>query len=194
MKAKFLILFFLICATAFSQKRDSVYFKSEFFDGYYSEVKEQPLVVNYRVKNCNYGYSRRGLKFFKNDSIHTSDDKDYYKNVWDKGHLVPAASNNCSQKSIKQTFTYLNCALQYYELNRGVWRYLEERERELSLVYDVYVKIVVEFKTNQVLKTGATIPSGFFKYIYIKELDTSYTYYFPNTKPAFLDFNKYKID
>lgn len=193
MKANFLILFLLIFSTSFSQKRDKVYFKSEYFDGYYSEIKEQPLVVNYRVRNCNYGYSRRGLKFFKNDSIHTSDDNDYYKNVWDKGHLVPAASNNCSRKSIKQTFTYLNCALQYDELNRGVWRYLEEWERELSQVYDVDVKIVVEFKTNQVLKTGATIPSGFFKYISIKELDLSYSYYFPNTKPVSLDFNYYKI-
>lgn len=94
MKAKFLILFLFVASMVFSQKREKVYFQSEFFDGYYSEIKEQPLVVNYRVKNCDYGYSRRGLKFFKNDSIHTADDNDYYKNVWDKGHMVPAASNN----------------------------------------------------------------------------------------------------
>jgi DNA/RNA endonuclease G (NUC1) len=194
MKAKFLILFLFVSSIVFSQKREKVYFQSEFFDGYYSEIKEQPLVVNYRVKNCNYGYSRRGLKFFKNDSIHTADDNDYYKNVWDKGHMVPAASNNCTKKSIRQTFSYLNCALQYDELNRGVWRYLEEWERELAMVYDVDVKIVVEFKTNQVLKTGATIPSGFFKYIYVIGEDITYSFYFPNTKPASLDFNYYKID
>lgn len=194
MKAKFLILFLFVSSMVFSQKREKVYFQSEFFDGYYSEIKEQPLVVNYRVKNCDYGYSRRGLKFFKNDSIHTADDNDYYKNVWDKGHMVPAASNNCTKKSIRQTFSYLNCALQYDELNRGVWRYLEEWERELAMVYNVDVTVVVEFKTNQVLKTGATIPSGFFKYIYIVDEDLTYSFYFPNTKPASLDFNYYKID
>lgn len=194
MKAKFLILFLFVASMVFSQKREKVYFQSEFFDGYYSEIKEQPLVVNYRVKNCDYGYSRRGLKFFKNDSIHTADDNDYYKNVWDKGHMVPAASNNCTKKSIRQTFSYLNCALQYDELNRGVWRYLEEWERELAMAYDVDVTVVVEFKTNQVLKTGATIPSGFFKYIHIVDEDLTYSFYFPNTKPASLDFNYYKID
>ena len=193
-RVKLLILFFFLVNLAFSQKRESVYFKSDGFEGYYSEVYEQPLTIYYTVKNCDYGHSRKGLKFFKNDTIHTSDNADYYKNIWDKGHLVPAASQNCSKKSIKQTFSFLNCALQHGDLNRGTWRYLEEWERQLSKVHQVKVEIEVEFKTKQKLKTGATIPSGFFKTIIVNGGDLLYKFYFPNTKPVSKDFNFYKLD
>ena len=79
-------------------------------------------------------------------------------------------------------------------MNRGTWRYLEEWERELSEVHNVEVQIEVEFKTNQKLKTGATIPSGFFKTIIINGGDLFYKFYFPNIKPISKNFNYYKID
>jgi hypothetical protein len=85
----------------FSQLRDSVFFRvkhnSEFnkftiIEGYYSEKLEQPLWVQYVVLCKDGEASRKGLDFFTNDSIHTSNSADYYKNVYDKGHLAPAAS------------------------------------------------------------------------------------------------------
>jgi DNA/RNA endonuclease G (NUC1) len=47
-------------------------------------------------------------------------------------YLAPAADFNCDLATLRKTFTYLNCALQYDELNRGVWRLLEEHERVLA--------------------------------------------------------------
>jgi endonuclease G len=58
--------------------------------------------------------------------------QDYLNNVYDRGHLAPAADFNCDLATLRKTFTYLNCALQYDELNRGVWRLLEEHERVLA--------------------------------------------------------------
>jgi DNA/RNA endonuclease G (NUC1) len=69
----------------------------------------------------------------------TSDTRDYL-NVYDRGHLAPAADFNCDLASLR-TFTYLNCALQYDELNRGVWRLLEEHERVLAKKYKVILKL-----------------------------------------------------
>lgn len=161
--------------------------------GIYSEIKEQPLKIEYEVKYCPNGVKRKGLEFYKPKTIHTSDKHDYYKNVWDKGHMVPAASQNCDKYMIKETFNYLNCALQHQDLNRKVWKYLEEYERKLSMVHNVYIIIEVEFKTKQKLKSGATIPSGFYKTIIINGGDLVMKYYFPNKSPKSYNYKDYKI-
>ena len=179
----------------FSQhKRDSVYFSSTHYKGIYSEIKEQPLLIEYEVKNCRYGESRKGLEFYRCDTIYTSDKQDYYKNIWDKGHMVPAASQNCDKEMISETFSYLNCALQHQDLNRKVWKYLEEYERELAQIHNISIIINIEFKTKQKLKTGATLPSGFYKTIIINGGDLILKYYFPNQKPKSNYYNDYKIN
>ena len=192
---KYLVAYILFLPIIlYSQKRDSVYFSNTFYKGIYSEVKEQPLFIEYEVNNCNYGINRKGLEFYICDSIHTSNHKDYYKYVWDKGHMVPAASQNCSKKMIYETFSYLNCALQHQDLNRNVWKYLEEYERKLSKVQNVYVKITIEFNHKQKLKSGATIPSGFYKTIIINGGDLMMKYYFPNKPPKSKYYNDYLIN
>ena len=60
-----------------------------------------------------------------NDSQPILVNDDYVNNVWDKGHLAPAAAFNCDRETIKKTFSYLNCALQHEGLNRGPWKELE---------------------------------------------------------------------
>ena len=90
------------------------------------------------------------------------------------------------------TFTYLNCVLQHEKLNRGVWRLLEEHERELSKKYSVNVEIrMVYSKTSKILPTGATIPDAFVKTIsYGNKIEI---YYFKNEIPLSTDYTKYLI-
>src|SRR5210317_1385564 len=96
------------------QLRDRVEFNIDgLFQGVYSEVYEQPLEVTYTVPCPNGQASRTGMDFYTDDSIHTSDDDDYYANVWDKGHLAPAAAFSCDKETLRKTFTYLNSALQH---------------------------------------------------------------------------------
>ena len=112
------------------------------------------------------GYSRKGLNFQKDKLFSgvTSDNADYYKNVWDKGHLAPAADFNCDYEKLKTTFNYLNCALQHEKLNRGPWKNLEKYERKLSKEFKVNVRIELEFDANSLqLETGALVPSYFIK-------------------------------
>lgn len=194
MKRLSILLFLLISLTSFSQKSGKIKFEKENYWGYYSEVFEQPLFIRYKIHHCDYGESRKGLKFYKDKEIHTSDNADYYKNPWDKGHIVPAASQNCTYQMIKETFNFLNCALQYYKLNQGVWRLLEEHERELALKWDVIVEVNVEFnKNSKRLNTGAVIPSGFYKTIILDDGLIVYKYYFPNIEPIYKDYKKYQI-
>jgi len=192
MRFIFLTTLLLLTTSVFGQLRDSVYIKTNIFDIVYSEKLQQPKWIEYHV-NCYDGkISRKGLDFYTCDSIKTSDSKDYENNEWDKGHLAPAADFNCDKNKLKMTFTYLNCVLQHEKLNRGVWRLLEEHERELSKKYSVNVEIrMVYSKTSKILPTGATIPDAFVKTIsYGNKIEI---YYFKNEIPLSTDYTKYLI-
>ena len=192
MRFIFLTTLLFLTTSVFGQLRDSVYIKTNIFDIVYSEKLQQPKWIEYHV-NCYDGkISRKGLDFYTCDSIKTSDSKDYENNEWDKGHLAPAADFNCDKNKLKMTFTYLNCVLQHEKLNRGVWRLLEEHERELSKKYSVNVEIrMVYSKTSKILPTGATIPDAFVKTIsYGNKIEM---YYFKNEIPLSTDYTKYLI-
>ena len=61
----------------------------------------------------------------------------------------------------------MNCALQHQSLNRGVWKHLEAKERELAAQYPIVeVTIRVQFDKNPSrVPAGAAIPKGFYKEI-----------------------------
>jgi DNA/RNA endonuclease G (NUC1) len=108
--------------------------------------------------------------------------------------MAPAADFNCTKEMLWETFTYMNCALQHQSLNRGVWKYLEVRERELAQKYpNVKVKIRIVFDKKPVkVVGGASIPKGYYKeisYGNIREI-----YYFPNTTPESKDYNFYRVN
>ena len=190
---KFLIsLILLIPLFVFGQLRDSVLVKSPIFKVMYSETLQQPKWIEYHVACGEGDFSRKGLDFYVCDSVKTSDGGDYEGNVWDKGHLAPAADFNCNKDYLKMTFSYLNCVLQHEKLNRGAWRLLEAYERDLAKKYSVDVKIkMVYSKKSMVLKSGATVPDGFYKTIkYNKVVEV---YYFKNEPPVTNEYKKYKI-
>jgi len=179
---------------AFSQDlRERVEFNiDDLFYGVYSEVLEQPLEVNYIVPCPDGDASRSGLDFYAHPTIHTSDDDDYSNNVWDKGHLAPAAAFSCDRETIKKTFTYLNSALQHQSLNRGAWNRLESVERGMAIWHQVEVKIEVIFDDAcEVLPSGATVPRAFRKTI--KAGDITKVFYFPNIDTSGTDWEDYLI-
>ena len=184
---------FLMSSDVISQTlRDSILIKTEAYEVVYSEKFEQPLRITYKVACYSGEISRSGMDFYTNDSIKTSDDLDYKDNVYDKGHLAPAADFNCDSSLMKLSFSYLNCALQHQTLNRGVWKSLESREREIFMEEDVTVIIQVIFSdSSKVLPTGATVPDGFYKTILTKTKKE--VYYFPNIAPKNREISYYLL-
>ncbi len=189
-KLFFLLLLFPLLL--FGQLRKEVYVDAGIYQVKYSEVLEQPLEIKYKVQCPDGTASRKGMDFYTNDSIRTSDNADYASNVWDKGHMAPAADFNCTSAMLKQTFSYLNCALQHQDLNRVHWRLLEEYERELAKKGTVTVTITVHFDKSQKLPSGATVPSGFTKKIFLNGKPYQ-CYYFPNGKPQKKTYSDYLI-
>ena len=176
-----------------AQLRDSVQVKTSIYEVCYSEKLESPLRVTYTVQCPTGTASRAGMDFYTEKTVHTSDNADYANNVYDKGHMAPAADFNCTKEMLKQTFSFVNCALQDQYLNRGLWRMLEIQEREWAKTEPVSVTIKVEFKTNVKLPSGATIPSGFYKVIQLHKSNKVYNYYFPNSKPTKAKFIDYLL-
>ena len=194
-----LLLIILFGCTAEAQEirpstdlREEVIVETEIFKVWYSEVKEQPTKVTYTVLCPTPGVSRDGLDFYTESDYHTSDDDDYYSNPWDKGHMAPAAAFNCSRDMLKQTFTYLNSALQYESLNRGVWNKLEEFERNLANFYEVNVEIQINFVENPPkVSGGASIPESFLKII--RWGDKEEKFLFPNENTSGTDWTDYIV-
>ena len=175
-----------------NKKRD-IKVDAGIYEVLYSESLEQPKEVWYTVECPNGKASRKGMDLYINDSIYTSSKDDYENNIWDKGHMAPAADFSCDRETLYRTFSYLNCALQHQDLNRGVWRLLEAKEREIAKTQEVNVHIVLIFtKSSKKLPSGATVPDAFKKEItYSGKTDV---YYFNNEKPLSSDPKKYKTN
>jgi endonuclease G len=193
-----ILLIFLWGCTAEAQDldgelRDSVTIENEIFKIGYSEVLENPLWVEYQVLCPKPGVSRGGMDFYEVDGIHTSDDEDYYKNEWDKGHMAPAAAFNCTKEMLLLTFSYVNSAVQHESLNRGVWNKLEEFERNLANFYEVRVRIDVIFGDNpKRLPSNAAIPTHFKKTISFDGREE--VFIFPNKDTSGTDWTDYHIE
>ena len=193
MGRKYFLILFLFPLILLAQLRDSVYWNTPYFIINYSEILEGPRSIRYSVACPNGTASRQGMDFYTEKGIKTSDNKDYEANEWDKGHMAPAASLNCNRDMLYATFTYINSSLQHQSLNRGVWKKLEIRERELAVKDEVKVFIRVEYPTPSVKVTaGASIPSGYYKELKIGERRECY--YFPNIVPVLKELNDYKCN
>jgi len=193
-------LFFFGGSSLFAQLKDSVNFDNGNFKIVYSEVLEGPRSVRYKVECPNGEASRKGMDFYEDSNIHTSDDEDYVANEWDKGHMAPAASFNCNTEILYSTFTYVNSSLQQQSLNRGVWKKLENRERTLAQEYsNVEVFIRVKYDENPPrVPTNAAIPKGYYKEIRYNNPSQGGSfvecYYFKNEKPESKELEDYKCN
>lgn len=183
---KTLFLFGLILISLSSFSQDTVRVKNQVFEVLYSQNLESPLWLKYRSINRPTNVNRGTMDFYTEKNIHTSDAEDYAKNIYDKGHLAPAASFSDNMVNLKQTFSYLNSMLQDQYMNRGEWRLLEEQERKWDDNQNLTVIIKVFFD-NPVkrLPTNAAIPSHMEKHIYFEKENVWKCYVFLNQKPKF---------
>lgn len=167
-----------------SNIEELIHVKNEVFEVWYNEKYEQPIKLIYKSTNREKKISRSKFNFYKPKNIHTSDDKDYYKNIWDKGHLAPAASFSDTKENLKATFSFLNCALQNQYLNRGLWKILENNERVWDDKEILEVTVEVNFNENhKILDTGAHVPDYFLKHIYFTKQNNWNCYKFKNIEP-----------
>jgi len=164
--------------------REEVIVENAVFKVWYNEVYEQPIKLIYTSTNRVKNVDRGSMNFYTEGEVVTSNNADYYRNVWDKGHLAPAATYSDSMENLKQTFSFLNCALQDQYLNRGEWRLLEEQERKWD--DDSNLTITVELiwdEGYEILPTGGHVPTDMIKHIKFDKDNSWRCFEFPNSKP-----------
>src|SRR5210317_1264761 len=167
------------------ERRNEVIVENPVFKVWYSEVKEQPTKLVYTSTNRPKNVDRGSMNFYTEDNVYTSNNADYYRNVWDKGHLAPAATYSDSMVNLKQTFSYLNCALQNQYLNRGEWRLLEEMEREWDDEQNLTITVNLVWDAGfEILPTGGHIPTDMIKHIYFEQDGEWRCFEFENVKPT----------
>lgn len=175
---------FLVSFTSFSQ--DTIRVKNQVFEVLYSQKLESPLWLKYRSTNRPTKVNRGSMDFYIEKNIKTSDDEDYKSNIYDKGHLAPAASFSDNMENLKQTFSYLNCMMQDQYQNRGEWRLLEEQERKWDDNENLTIIIKVFFdKVPKRVPTNAAIPSHMEKHIYFEKQKVWKCFVLLNERPKF---------
>ena len=104
-----LLVFTVACTKAQitepKELRESLYIETPIYRVTYSETKEQPITLTYLSTNRPKNVDRGSMNFYTDKEIHTSDNKDYYRNVWDKGHLAPAATFSDNLENLRMTFS-----------------------------------------------------------------------------------------
>jgi DNA/RNA endonuclease G (NUC1) len=182
MKKLFLVI--VIALFAILAKAQTVKIKTPIFEVLYSQSLEQPIWLIYKSTNRPTNVNRGTMDFYTEKSIKTSDGADYVGNIYDKGHLAPAATFSDNMENLKQTFSYLNCALQDQYMNRGEWRMLEEQERKWDDTENLTIKVELLIGPNsKKLPTKATVPTSMVKHIYFEKQKKWRCFDFPNVKP-----------
>jgi endonuclease G len=161
--------------------RDVVIIDKGIYKVSYNEIHQQPNWIEYDVSNRPKNVDRGNRDFYLEPGVITSDNADYYKNPWDKGHLAPAATFSDSETNLNKTFSFINCAMQIDDLNRGEWAELEQNIRDRSATLGtIKIRIELVFEPgHEVRDTGVHIPTGFWKKLTYPDGEKE-CYYFPN--------------
>jgi endonuclease G len=197
-KIGILFISLIFSVTLFSQ--DVVVLKHTNYTSHYSKSKKYPIMVEWwetRAKiGCSNPLPRKDN--FKPDPklpIETNIGQDYVNSGYDRGHLMPAKSNQCQTQAIQdECFYYSNMAAQTHRLNAGDWKSLETLTREYAVKEDsvhIWAGNVGELK-----KIGSTsVPTKCWKVVYFKKSNEWMAFIFDNdqSKPDGIYNNKVEL-
>ena len=101
-----------------------------------------------------------------------ADDDDYRGSGWDRGHMAPAADMKWSRQAMRESFYLSNVCPQNQNNNRGDWKELEEKTRELAQRYGkVWIAagpIVGKAQHGRIGQNRVTVPDMFYKVLLIR--------------------------
>jgi endonuclease G, mitochondrial len=135
-KVLLLVTLLVISVTLFAQ--DVVVLKHTNYTSHFSKSKKYPVMVEWWETKakvaCPNPLPRKDN--FKPDPllpVETNIGNDYVGSGLDRGHLMPAKSNQCQTQTVQdECFYYSNMAAQTHRLNAGDWKSLETLTREIA--------------------------------------------------------------
>ena len=131
MKKLVLLMLVLFCALTIKaqvMKYDTI-IKEKCYVSYYNYTVKAPAYVVYKLYHGGGKVSRKGMTF-KSKLPHFN----YKGSGYDIGHMCNAEDFAYNKELEESTFRYYNALPQTPNLNRGIWKSLEEQIRKDSQV------------------------------------------------------------
>ena len=194
-KALLLVTLLVISVTLFAQ--DVVVLKHTNYTSHYSKSKKYPVMVEWWETKAKIACATplpRKDNFKPDPLLPTETDlvNDYVGSGYDRGHLMPAKSNQCQTQSVQdECFYFSNMAAQTHRLNAGDWKSLETLTREIAAREDsvhIWAGNVGEIK-----RIGkVAVPKQCWKVVYIKKTNEWIFFLFENdlSNPDGINNNK----
>lgn len=157
----------------------------------YDEVRKAPLWVSYFVREVKEKKYVRQNHCFKADPRTRANvqPRDFTRSGFDRGHIAPAKLIQVvyGEKAGCETFLMSNMAAQYPRLNRGIWKYLEDRENRYALNDEKILIIagpIFSAQPETIGDTGIGIPVAFYKILVKRDGGRlfSMAFVFPNAE------------
>ncbi|HXS38297.1 MAG TPA: DNA/RNA non-specific endonuclease [Flavipsychrobacter sp.] len=192
---KLRLLLWLFVPT-FCHAQDTIQIHHTYYSSTFIRSKHIPFLVKYtltkQMLDCDEHLKRKN--FFTTDpELHkeTELNKDYKTSGYDKGHCMPAEDNDCSTTGMTECFYYSNIFPQAPSLNRGIWKALENKEREEANEFgSVEVFIGYYGIAGYIGADSVAVPEYCWKVIYANGKYQAYI--FPNTDNASNDLTIFK--
>jgi endonuclease G len=195
-----LMTIMLMFITVFTFAQDVVVLKHTNYTSHYSKSKKYPVMVEWWETRAKIGCTTplpRKDNFKPDPLLPTETDlaKDYVNSGYDRGHLMPAKSNQCQTQSVQdECFYFSNMAAQTHRLNAGDWKSLETMTREWAVKDDsvhVWAGNIGEIK-----RIGrVAVPKQCWKVVYYKKSNEWMAFLFDNdqSKPDGIYNNKVEL-
>lgn len=182
-KITMLCALLVISVALFSQ--DVVVLKHTNYTSHFSKSKKYPVLVEWWETKAKVACEKplpRKDNFKPDPLLPTETDlaKDYVSSGYDRGHLMPAKSNQCQTQAIQdECFYFSNMAAQTHRLNAGDWKSLETLTREIASKQDsvhIWAGNVGEIK-----RVGkVAVPKQCWKVVYTKKTNEFMAFLFEN--------------
>jgi endonuclease G len=180
-----LMTLMLLFISIFTFAQDVIILKHTNYTTHYSKSKNYPVMVEWWETKakvaCPNPLPRKDA--FQPDPqaiVETSIKEDYVGSGYDRGHMSPAASNQCQTADVQMECFYMsNMAAQTHRLNAGDWKSLEVLTREIASREDsvhIWAGNVGEIK-----KVGrVSVPKQCWKVVYTKKTNEWMFFLFEN--------------
>jgi endonuclease G len=193
------LVLFLLVSFVTVKAQDVVQLKHTNYVSHFSKSKKYPVMVEWFETKASVGCSNPLPRKdnFKPDPLipsETNIGQDYVNSGYDRGHLMPAKSNQCQSQAVQdECFYYSNMAAQTHRLNAGDWKSLEVLTREIAVKEDsvhIWAGNVGELK-----KIGTTsVPTKCWKVVYVVKNKEWMAFIFDNDTSNPDGINNNKVD
>jgi endonuclease G len=196
-KVILLVTLLVISVTLFAQ--DVVVLKHTNYTSHFSKSKKYPVMVEWWETKAKVGcptpLPRKDN--FKPDPllpVETNIGNDYVGSGLDRGHLMPAKSNQCQTQAVQdECFYYSNMAAQTHRLNAGDWKSLETLTREIAVKQDSVH--IWAGNVGEIRRIGkVAVPKQCWKVVYTKKSNEWMAFLFENDQSNPDGINNNKVD